>query len=111
MLSRSQRISVEQFNSIMEKGRVSHSSLFLIRAVSGRDDTRVAAVAPQKVFKTAVVRNRVRRRMYEAIRLIEMNIKPGTQVIVFAKVAASGKKPIELGADMKALFVKAGILV
>ncbi len=95
----------------MEKGRVSHSSLFLIRAVSGRDDIRIAAVTPQKVFKTAVLRNRVRRRMYEAIRFIAMNIKPGTQVIVFAKAAASDKKPIELGADMKNLFVKAGILV
>ena len=94
----------------MEKGRVFHSSLFLIRVVSGMPDTRIAAVAPQKVSKTAVVRNRIRRKTYEAVRNIKPSIIQGVHVAVFAKPSILNTKQVVIASDIKDLFVKAGLL-
>jgi len=42
---------------------------------------RIAVVVSKKVHKSAVDRNRVRRRLYEAIRTLELQPKPGTDMI------------------------------
>jgi ribonuclease P protein component len=42
---------------------------------------RVAVVVSRKVSKSAVVRNRIRRRVYEAVRQAEDSIEPGTDLI------------------------------
>ncbi len=112
MLPSSQRLNLGQFKMVMEKGRVTHSSIFLLRYV--KDDsfngTRIAAVVPQKVTKKAVIRNRTRRRMYEAVRPIRDLLVSNTHVIIFAK---SGSLVADLEAmrnEAKSVFVKAGLL-
>lgn len=40
-------------------------------APSKRDDYRLAIVVSKKVSKSAVVRNRIRRRLYEVVRLLK----------------------------------------
>src|SRR4051794_32174394 len=42
---------------------------------------RVAVVVSRKVSKSAVVRNRIRRRVYEAVRRSEAGISPGTDLV------------------------------
>ncbi|HEX4774474.1 MAG TPA: ribonuclease P protein component [Candidatus Saccharimonadales bacterium] len=42
---------------------------------------RVAVVVSRKVSKSAVIRNRIRRRIYEAIRRQAASIAPGTDLI------------------------------
>ena len=42
---------------------------------------RVAVVVSKKVHKSAVARNRVRRRLYEAIRALDPQPNPGTDMI------------------------------
>lgn len=110
MLSRSQRLSVEQFNSVMEKGKIFHSSLFLARILSNQIDTRISTVTPKKVSKTAVGRNKIRRKMYEAVRNFKDSIPPGSYIIIFAKPTIIKSKQIDIVTDIKTLFVKAGLL-
>lgn len=81
-----------------------------MRLVSGSTDTRVAAVAPKKVAKTAVMRNKIRRKIYEALKVIKPTLKPSFHAIVLAKPAMMQKKQIEIVADMRELFVKANLL-
>ncbi|MEK7594248.1 MAG: ribonuclease P protein component [Patescibacteria group bacterium] len=45
---------------------------------------RVAVVVSRKVSKSAVVRNRIRRRIYEIIRQSESIIAPGTDLVITA---------------------------
>lgn len=51
---------------------------------------RVAVVVSKKVHKSAVVRNRIRRRIYELVRTSEQQLAPGTDVIftVFSEQVA-----------------------
>lgn len=113
MLSRIQRVSTKQFEEIMKKGRVVHSPLFIARIVplENAEPSKFAAVAPAKIAKTAVIRNRTRRVIYESIRSFLSDIKDGNIVAVFAKppLLTAGSKEIRVG--LKELFVKAGLLL
>jgi ribonuclease P protein component len=94
----------------MEKGRAHHSSLFMLRSASVEDKVRVSATVPNRIAKKAVLRNRMRRKMYEAIRLIISKIKDGQHTIIFAKSAATTATQEQLDKEMVDIFVKAGLL-
>ncbi|MFA6458872.1 MAG: ribonuclease P protein component [Candidatus Paceibacterota bacterium] len=109
MLAKSQRLTTKQFDIVMEKGRVAHSTLFLLRFVSGQVDTRISAVAPKKIAKTAVVRNRNRRRIYAAIRPLMAVIIPGIWGALFIKKDISEIELADIAKDVQELFIKAKI--
>jgi ribonuclease P protein component len=71
---------------------------------------RIAAVAPTKGFKTAVLRNRTRRRMYEATRQLTAKVKMPVQIILIAKPAIVKAESTQIYTDLTSLFVKAGIM-
>ena len=138
MTSRSHRLSTKQFNEVISKGKVFHSPLFLMRALqTGEGPARIAAAVPVKIGKTAVIRNNLRRKVYEAVRPLLSDIKEGLHIILFAKTiyapinhwsastpalksSANGSNPksksnkpltgVLISNDLKGLFVKAGIL-
>lgn len=113
MLRRSSRLTTGQFEEAVTKGRVFHSPFFLMRALpsGGADASKVAAVAPVKVAKTAVLRNRTRRRVYAAVRPVVIDtLKPGWHIILIAKPALLGQTTAEIARDIAALFVKAGLV-
>jgi ribonuclease P protein component len=94
----------------MEKGRVIHSPLFLVRVLNGQLGVRIAAVAPKKAMKTAVERNKMRRRIYIAVSTFKNMITPGVHAIVFAKPVTTTASQENIITDLKELFVKSGIL-
>lgn len=55
--------------------------LSLVFADNSRKGTRVAVVVSKKVLKSAVGRNRIRRRVYEAVRLNWAQVKPARDYI------------------------------
>jgi ribonuclease P protein component len=57
-------------NYVYKNGQVIRSRLIIIKIVANpyRKDSRVAVVISKKVLKSAVRRNRIRRRVYECIR-------------------------------------------
>ena len=98
----------------MEKGRIAHSPLFLLYTLKNQPDTRISAVTPKKVAKTAVGRNSIRRKIYESARTLGgkngENFVPGIHAIVFAKPAMLKTVKTEIVTDLKNIFVKVGIL-
>ena len=110
MLNHSYRLTVEKFNQVMEKGRVSHSPLFLVRILRDQADIRISAVAPKKVSKTAVGRNKIRRKIYEATRTYKHRIIPGLHVIIFAKPTVLKATQKEIVADLEDIFVKSKLI-
>lgn len=76
-----------------------------------RDNYRAAVVVSKKVHKSAVKRNRVRRRIYEVIRLKEADIKKPYDLIISAfsdQVIDWPSAKLEL--EVTSLLTKAGII-
>lgn len=96
----------------MEKGRAYHSSLFHMRLIfdGSTKKSRLSVVAPQKIAKKAVERNRIRRQIYILAKPFISGFKLGSQAIVFAKIGAKTAKKEEMTVDLKDLFVKADLI-
>lgn len=69
---------------------------------------RVAVVVSRKVHKSAVVRNRIRRRVYEIVRQNDSKIKPGTDLIfmIYSEQIAN-EDAARLKKDISNLLTKA----
>ena len=109
MLPRSQRLSVAEFNAVMKDGGSVHSPLFLLR-VRRAESRGVSAVVPQKIVRTATGRNRLRRKMYEAIQPIFSSISADAHAVLFAKAPAIEAEHDVILKGVHEIFVKAGIL-
>lgn len=82
MLPKTRRIERKNFSHILNTGKRSNSksfTLYLSKIEPGStvDHSKVAFSASKKVVKTAVGRNKCRRRGYSAIGKILNRIKPG----------------------------------
>ena len=79
-------------------------------AVGAGEHSRVSAVAPQKIFKKAVQRTKLRRQIYEAIQPMYEEIRSGTHAVLFAKEGTATTDFEDLKRETRAIFVKAGLL-
>lgn len=71
MLPRVDRLrKMRDFALLSQKGRAVYSPFYTLRFRPSLEATKVGFVASAKIFKTAVKRNRVKRRMREALRLV-----------------------------------------
>ena len=77
---------------------------------AGAEKGRIAAVVPKKVSKTAVERNKMRRRIYEAVRKAHPDLPSSIHAALFAKQPAKTAEFAALKADIRELFTKTGII-
>lgn len=96
---------------VYQRGKTARAPLLNLR-FSTRDPKkpyRVAVVVSRKVNKSAVVRNRIRRRIYEIVRTTDQDIKPGTDLVftVFSDQIAE-LETTKLQTTVKELLEKAG---
>lgn len=73
--------------------------------------SQVGLAVSKKVSKSAVRRNRLRRRLREAIRPLCPNLKPGYQLLLIPKPNLLTYKWPELQAEVHRLLQKADLLV
>jgi len=72
MLPKPERLRrAKDFALLSQKGRAVFAPLFTLRLRPSQTATKVGFVASAKIFKTAVERNRGKRRMREALRLLK----------------------------------------
>jgi ribonuclease P protein component len=139
MLKKSQRLTTAEVSLVMNKGLFAQSPLFTARYVvkpaekgaaqSGKSSggPKFSVVAPQKIFKSAVKRNLMRRRVYEAlapisgvakrasdkklagVAMIEKEVV-ATLVVLICKEKAANADLKTLKADLQALISKIGVL-
>ncbi len=69
--------------SVYQRGQNVRGSLVSLKFAcrAGQKPYRVAVVVSRKVSKSAVVRNRIRRRLYEIVRQTDTAIAPGTDLV------------------------------
>lgn len=99
----------EDFRRVRREGR-SWSAPLLVLQTFGNNlpHSRLGLVVSKRVG-TAVVRNRVRRRLREAARDRWPSIKPGWDVVLIARVPAAGADFWQLSSAMDTLFERAGL--
>lgn len=87
------------------------SKVSLVFAENVRKKQRFAVVVNKKVLKSAVGRNRIRRRVYEAIRLERENVKaPADCIFVVYNKEVATMDFQELRNIVRSLFKDAGLI-
>ncbi|QQG50879.1 MAG: ribonuclease P protein component [Candidatus Saccharibacteria bacterium] len=97
---------------VYKNGQAVRSRLVTIKYVDNprRKHSRFAVVVSKKVHKSAVGRNRIRRRMYEVVRqeLPKFHSPHDVAILVFSSELIS-LPPAELTETMQELFTQAGL--
>lgn len=122
MIPKKSRITRENFEKVMKKGGLLNSSLFSLRFLQNPyKTTHFSVVVSKKVAKTAVSRNRIRRRAYSVLKKeVYSSEKPyppeqgvrswGGFIILFAKKGAETAKFVDFQVDISYLLNKAKIV-
>lgn len=113
MISRVHRFrGRKSISEVHRRGRPAKGSLFGIKALPNprRNEFRVAIVVSKKISKSAVVRNRIRRRLFACFRAEELAGLPPFDIVVtvFSPEVATFSQT-ELIAQLQRQIVKAGI--
>lgn len=96
---------MRDFALLSQKGRVVFGPFFTLRFRVSREATKVGFVASAKIFKTAVSRNRVKRRLREVLAIIREQwpvnidllfiIRPESREADFNTLVAAAKHTFE----------------
>lgn len=99
MLPKTQRLRrAKDFALLSQKGRVIYSPFYALRLRQSKEPTKVGFVTSSKVFKTAVLRNRGKRRMRETLRLVRESWPTNMDLLFILKseVLTADFKELEL---------------
>ncbi len=98
-----------QFELVYKKGRSWASSEIVIKVLpNGLDSSRYGLTVSRRVGK-AVVRNRIKRRLREILKLV--NMPPGWDLVVIARNPAASADFNTLRRVIRDILFKAGLLV
>ncbi len=109
MLKKSQRLTTEEVTLVITKGLFAQSPFFTMRFIFNKEQkSKFAAITSKKIFKTAVARNAMRRRVYAMIGgLIKANKAPTcASLALICKDKAVGANTDLLKEDIAKLFAK-----
>ena len=114
MISRKHRFhGYGSLRHVYKNGATVHGPLFACRAIQNpkRDSYRLAVVVSKKVNKSAVARNRIRRRLYEAVRQLEADIiQPYDIVLTVFHSSVADEPARSLARQVKKQLTDAGVL-
>src|SRR5581483_3048328 len=85
MITRRHRFhGLNSLRYVYQNGRTIRGPFFSVKVASNprRNTYRVAVVVSRKVHKSAVARNRIRRRLYEAVRSLEADINQPYDIVL-----------------------------
>ena len=101
----------KDFAKVFRKGKAAKESfLFLKASPNNLTMARFGIIVSQKVSKKAVLRNKIRRRIREVLRMRQPEIKGGVDVVISALPGAQGKNFKEIDETIKNLFIKAKVI-
>lgn len=100
-------VDFQQING-QSKSRA-HPTLLVRYRHNGLDRTRFG-ISTGKRIGTAVVRNRVRRRLRTILRRLEGNVEPGWDILLVARQPAAEASQTELDQALTRLMTTAGML-
>ena len=98
------------FDALQRRGQSRVNPLLVVRYVrNGLDRTRLGFSTSRRLG-SAVVRNRVRRRLRELVRRLRPSLASGWDILVVARAGAVTARPSELAAALDRVLRQAGLL-
>ncbi|HLA49521.1 MAG TPA: ribonuclease P protein component [Candidatus Saccharimonadales bacterium] len=114
MISRQHRFrGYSSLKYVYKNGTIVRGPLFAVKAIENpkRGSYRLAVVVSRKVNKSAVARNRIRRRLYEAVRQLEADILRPYDIVLTVFHSSVLEEPAQsLAAQVKKQLSEAGVL-
>lgn len=103
--------SVSDFQQIQSHSRSRSHPLLLMRyRRNGLDRTRYGISTGRKVG-SAVIRNRIRRRLRTILRVLDREVQPGYDILLVARPAAASVKQADLDDALRQLMRASSVLV
>lgn len=101
-----------EFQAVYTKGRsvANRAAVLYVLPQKPADTVSQVGFAAGKKLGKAVVRNRIKRRIKEAVRLVWSRVKPGYRLIVIARQAAKDMPFPQLQERITELFERAGVI-
>jgi ribonuclease P protein component len=108
VLKRINRIGTKkEFEEVKEKGRTYQAPLLAMIILKKEDEEkRFGLVVSKRISKKAVIRNKIRREVYEAIRKQLEKISKGVRGIVLVRTAIVDKKAEEIEMEIGEIVKK-----
>ncbi len=99
------------FRVVYNRGKAVSNKLFVIYIYKNRRNinNRLGISISKKVGKS-VIRNKIRRRIYEVYRLNQENLKSGYDIVFIARVGAKNRKYEDIEKSILSLFKKGMIM-
>lgn len=94
---------------VYSKGQVARSKYFICKSTTNkrRTEPRIAVVVSKKIMKSAVKRNRIRRRLYEAIRAELPNLVPQSDIVlIIISPELLTAEPSDIVSSLKGCFTQ-----
>ena len=114
MISRPHRFhGHNSLHYVYSRGKMVRGQFLGLKYLSNprRQHFRQAVVVSRKVSKSAVVRNRIRRRLYEVVRLISNRFDGVYDMVLLVYDATLADLPaVKLGLEVEKIYKKAGII-
>lgn len=113
MLDKENRLKKQKDFELVLKEKEAFLGKFLIlkKTKNNLKQSRIGFVISKKVSKKAVVRNKIKRRIREIVRINLKRIKKGYDIIFFAKKSIVEKDYQEIEKEVEYLFIKAGLIL
>ena len=101
----------KDFQRVFDRGKSINSDLISVRFLANRtDNMRVGFIVSQKVSKTAVLRNKIKRMLRDIMRANIVGAKEGFDMIIIAKSKISKVQPEEVNEVLKVLLKRSNLI-
>jgi ribonuclease P protein component len=102
--------SPKDFAALMERGSIRSHPLLATRVLRTDLGTTRFGLATSRALGSAVIRNRIRRRLREALRSVGPDLRPGWDVLVIARPSLVAADHRTLTETLTRLLRRSGVL-
>lgn len=110
MLPKKKRLTKSSFNLVIDEGKPFHTSVATLRIREMAENSQFSISIPKKVSKSAVVRNKVKRKVFSIIKDIYPDLQKNVMGIIIMKQGSDKLDFDVLTKEIINLFVKSGLL-
>lgn len=113
MLKKQFRLKKQRdFENVFQKGAYFSENFLALKVVENNLKTsRFGFMVSKKISKKAVVRNRIKRLLRESVRLMQIEVKSGFDMVFISRSGIVKKSLKEISGTVKKLLKKSGLLI